>query len=301
MKIVILGAGGIGGFYGALLQRAGIDVRFVARGATLEELKTNGITVESPLGDFSLPVVACHATCAEIDDADFIIVCVKRQQTEAVLDDLAPGIENGATVVTFQNGLDQHAIFDERFGSGRTIVGVPIVSVHQVAPGKYRHLANGQVVFGEPDGSMTDRLDAITAAFAGIGLPIEKTPAIRFVLWRKLLWNAAFNPVTYLTERSSHEILRQPETNRVIRRIMAEAVAVAQAEGIPLTNADAEGMIAQTLALPDIVTSMLVDRQHGRSIEVEEIPGEVVHRGEKHGIPTPTVDTIYSLLKLMQA
>ena len=297
-RIVVYGAGAVGSFFGGLLARAGRDVRFVARGARLSAMRSEGLRISSLiLGDIRVAPVRVEDRAALLGPADLALVCVKVQQTPAILDDLAAS-DTGATIfLPLQNGIEADRVLGARFGVERIASTVVYVGAEVEASGTVRHVASGTLVIGSRLGIGPAALDRVREALSAQGMAVRVSSDIQRQLWHKLMWNTSFNGVSALTLRSSRGLLGVPETRAFIREVMNEVVAVAAAHGVAMTAADVDRSIADTERLPPIRTSMLADRERGSELEVEALVGVIVRYGRSKGIPTPATAALYSLLK----
>jgi 2-dehydropantoate 2-reductase len=298
VKILVYGAGGVGSFYGALLVRAGHDVHFVARGAQLEAIRTRGIRIVSqPLGQIVVPPVAATTRAAAAGVAGLALVCVKAHQTAAILDDLATAVGPDTIVLPLQNGVECDEILAARFGRAR----VPAASVYVGAtldePGVVTHLARGLILIGAPPGFDAARLPGLRDTLASTGLPVETSDQIQKEQWRKLVWNASFNPACAIVQRGPHDLMAIPEARTLLLGLMREVLAVAKTLGFTFPESEAEDQLAYTEKLPRIRTSMDVDRERGRAMETEALVGVVVRKGRELGVPTPFSQAVYALLK----
>ena len=302
MRIVVYGAGGVGAFFGGLLSRGGQDVRFVARGAQLHALRTEGLRIDSLLlGDVRLGPQQAYAHAADCGAADLVLICVKTHQTPAILDDLATVVSADTDIVTMQNGVDSDDVVAERFGRARVIPAVVYVGATLDAPGVVTHVAAGTIVIGAREGVDASRLPAVRDALAKSGQPVRISSDVQRERWTKLIWNAAFNTVSAVTSRTPRELLDVPEARALLVGIMREVVAVARAQGIALGESDVDQQLAWTEKASAVRTSMMVDRERGRSMETDALIGVVVRRGQEHGVPTPFSETLLALLKAMEA
>lgn len=301
MQIVVYGAGAVGCFWGALLARAGHDVRFIARGAQLEALRTSGLRITSEtLGEITLQPVSAAARAIGGAPADLVLLSVKVHQTPPVLDDLASVVDGGSVVLPMQNGLDADDLLRERFGDARVLSSVVYVGAAIAHPGVVRHAARGLLIVGNPYGVPDARYRAVVEALGAPGLTIRPVEDIHYERWYKLMWNASFNAVSALTFQTSRPILQEASTRSVVEAAMRETAAVARASGIALTDADVDRSLAETDRLPSIRTSMLDDREHGRPMEIDGLVGTVVRRGAERGVATPVLSTLYGLLTGMR-
>jgi 2-dehydropantoate 2-reductase len=298
MTIAVFGAGAVGGFFGALLTRAGQDVRFVARGAQLDALRRSGIDVQSTvLGHLRVPEVRATAHATEIGPVDVVLLCVKAHQTAAVLDGLTPLVAPDTVIVTLQNGVESDDVVAERFGRSRVIPAVVYVGATLEQPGHISHVAAGTIALGLPDGMPRSRVEGVRDLLATSGQPVRVVEDVRHDRWRKLLWNASFNTVSAITGRDPGDLLRRPETRALLAAIMCEVVAVARAQGIGLDDHDIEDQITWTERAGAIRTSTAVDRERGREMEIDALIGVVVRRGKQLDVPTPCSEVMLALLR----
>jgi 2-dehydropantoate 2-reductase len=290
VRIVVYGAGAVGSFWGAVLATAGYDVRFVARGEQLQALQTSGVHIlSSGLGDMIVPAQAT-GSASGLGPADLVLVCVKAHHTPEILDDLEQIAAEHTVFIALQNGIESDAILAGRFGGQRVLSAVVYVSASVEQPGTVRHVARGVLMLGNPYGVPSDRVDRVMEVLNAPGLRARLATDIERQRWYKLMWNTSFNAVSALTLRSSRSLLQIPAA-------MREVVAVGRAQGVALSEADIEKSIAETERLPPIRTSMLVDRERGRPMEIEALVGVVVRQGGEAGVPTPVASMLYALLK----
>ena len=306
MRVAVFGAGGVGAFYAGLLVRGGQDVRVVARGAQLEALRTRGLRIESlALGDVAVPPMRAAASAGEIGPVDLVLVAVKAHQTAGILESLAPLVGPGTLLMALQNGVESDDVLAGRFGAERVLSAVVYVGATLEEPGLVRHVAAGTLVIGRSTtlasvpgsrGSADDALERVREALASTGLPVRVSPDIERQRWHKLAWNASFNAVSALTLRSTRDLLGSAPSRELLTGIMREVIAVANARGIALGEADIEPLVSATEKAAPIRTSMLVDRERGRPMETDALVGVVVRKGREHGVPTPIASVLYALL-----
>ena len=302
MRIVVHGAGAVGGFFGGLLARAGQDVHFVARGAQLEALRARGLTIESPLiGRVSLPPLRASAHAADAGNAGLVLVCVKAHQTPGIVEDLSAVVTDETVILTMQNGVESDEVLAARFGRGRVLPAVVYVGATLDAPGVISHVAAGRIIFGSRGDADPSRVAAVRETLASCGQPVRISEDIQLDRWTKLLWNASFNTVSAITQQPPAALLALPETRALLIALMEEVVAVAQAQGIKVRPEDAQAQIAWTEQASDIRTSTMVDRERGRAMETDALLGVVVRKGRERGVPTPASGVVYALLKSVDA
>ncbi|MGE3579304.1 MAG: ketopantoate reductase family protein [Vicinamibacterales bacterium] len=301
MRIVVYGAGAVGGFWGALLARAGHDVRFIARGAQLDALQARGLRIASEaLGDIDVRPVAASAAAVGGPPADLVLLSVKTHQTPPVLEDLAAVVGPDTVLIPMQNGIDADDILRARWGDTHVLSAVVYVGAAVESPGVVRHAARGLLMLGNPYAVPADRFQAVLDTLGAPGLKVRAVEDIHRERWYKLMWNASFNAVSALTFQTTGPLLVNPYARQAIAASMRETAAVARASGVALSDEDVERSLAETEKLPPIRTSMLEDRERGRTMEVEALVGTVVRRGGERGVPTPVLATLYGLLAGMR-
>ena len=302
MKIVVYGAGAVGAFFGGMLARNGQDVQFVARGAHLEALQKRGILIESTLlGQVQVPPVHAAATAAHLHKGDLVLVCVKAHHTSAILNDLAEAVRDTTIIVPLQNGVESDEVLAGRFGRGRVATAVVYVGATLEAPGVVSHVSPGAIILGARLGFDPARLPAVRNVLATSGQQITISHDILHERWHKLIWNASFNSVSAIANMTPAQILAMPALRDLVIGIMREVVAVANAQGIMLREADIGEQIAWTDGATAIRTSMMIDRTTGRSMEVDAIIGVVVRKGQELGVPTPLSSALHALLQAADA
>lgn len=313
-KLLVVGAGAVGGYFGGKLCRAErTDVVFAARGPTLDALRKRGLSVKSVDGDFEIPSV----TAARLEDIDqrfdYVLVCVKHYNLEEALEHLQGVVGERTAVISLLNGFGAEERISTTVGSSRAFGGVAYVGAHVEEPGVIVHASAGRIAVGslpvpqETSSSpapMGPRSDERLLTFARLcddaGFRCDVSQDIIREQWRKLIWNAAINAVTALGRSSVSEALSISDGVAVVRAAMIEALMVGQSYGIRLDPSDIETFLAHA-GEADIRTSMEIDVERGRRIEADAINGAVVRKARGVGVPTPVNQTLYSLLKLLDA
>jgi 2-dehydropantoate 2-reductase len=317
VKIVIAGAGAIGGYIGARLARAGGDVVLFARGPHLQAMRERGVRVISADGDFEVKP-AVTGDLSTIGRADVVFLGVKAHGLTALAPQLRPLFGPETVVVSTQNGIPWwyfQGIGGEREGwrlervdpggaiaaaiEPRRVVGsLAYFATDIVEPGVIRHTEGNRISLGEPDGSRSDRCRALAEALIAAGFRAPVTTRFRTEVWVKLLGNVAFNPISALTGGTLEELVRHRDASAVIREVMAETEAVAARLAITLPIS-----IDQRMAGAEKVgahkTSMLQDLEAGRPMELDAIVGAVVELGDRLGVPLPSTRTVYACAKLL--
>ena len=298
MRIAIVGAGGVGGYFGAKLARAGESVVMLARGAHLDAIRRHGLRVRSAVdGEFTVKADAVESF-ADQAPVDMALFCVKSFDTREAAEALRPVLGRDTGVVSLQNGVDNEEILDDVLGAGRALGGAAFVFSTIESPGVIAHTLLGRIVFGELDGRVSERATRLRDALAAAGVPVELSTEVRRVLWEKYLLISAQAGTTALTRAPIGVIRQIPETWRMYRRIVEELAAVARAAGVTLPADVVETIIKNASALaPTAFSSLHHDLVHGRRLELEALHGHAVRLGERLGVPTPTVFAVYAALK----
>ncbi len=290
MRILIVGAGALGGFYGALLARAGNEVTVLARGAALEAVRDRGLTVESArYGSFTQPV----KVISEPGDAgghDLIFFAVKAYDLDATARQIAPSVTDGVTLLAVQNGIEHPQQLAGYVGEAAVMPGVVYVSTTVTAPGVISHVGGpGLLQLGDAFGENPERLERIAALFREAGLPVETYPDLWPMLWRKFAAICAMSGLAALNRLTLAQMFAVPETRQLYRDTMNEVVQVAIARGVDLPAATADELMGMLDAMPALPErgSMAYDLFAGRRIEIETLNGSAVRLGEAAGVATP--------------
>jgi 2-dehydropantoate 2-reductase len=301
MRIAVVGSGGIGGYYGALLAKAGHDVAFIARGAHLEAMQRRGLTVRTPEGESTIPVTAV-ADSSTLAPVDLVLFCVKSYDTDAAARALPPLMARDTAVVTFQNGVDNVEAIASVVGTGAVLAGVVYVALQLGGPGVVvRTGGEGKIVFGEFGRGLTERVQRIAGAFQQGGVPHQVVTDIDRVLWEKFLFITGVGGVTALARSAIGPLLASAEGRALVTASCEEIAAVALAQAAPLPASAVERAIEQAATLPpQWRSSMARDLEEGRRLEVEALSGAVVRRGLALDVPTPIHRTMAACLAVHQ-
>lgn len=298
MKIVVMGTGGVGGYYGALLAKQGHEVTFIARGAHLEAIRKNGLQIKSIHGDFTISPAQAADTPAQIGAVDLILFCVKAYDTDEAVQKLKPIVTKETIVLSLQNGVDAVERIGNVIGVEQVIGGATWISSAIEAPGIVRQISQfRRVVFGELDGRVTPRLQSIFEAFKETGITVETTDNILKILWTKFVFISAASSFGSLTRLPMGAYRSVAETRKMLISLMKEVEAVARKLGM---NLDAD-VVEKSLefmdnAAPHIKASMQLDVESGRQFELEAMVGVIGRKGRELKVPTPTADMIYAAL-----
>ena len=298
MKIAVYGAGGVGGYYGAVLARAGYEVSLVARGEHLAAIRQCGLRVLSPNGDFTVHPAAATDDPAEIGEVDAVIVAVKSPHLAAVRDGIAPLLGPDTLVVPLLNGVNAHETLLPAVGRARMAKGLTRIVSEISRPGEIRHVGlEPYVAMAEWDGGTSPRVEALVRALIEAGVQAEVPPDIDAALWFKFLMICSIGGVCAACRMPVGPVRTLPETRELLRLAMQEVADVARAHGIALP-ADAVTRalrIADTLP-PEGTSSLQRDLAAGVPSELDDWSGAAVRLGARAGVPTPLQSFIYSVL-----
>jgi 2-dehydropantoate 2-reductase len=298
MKIGVVGAGGIGGYYGACLARAGSEVGLIARGDHLAALREGGLRVRSNDGDFTVRVLASDDP-GEIGPCDAVLFCVKSYDTDQASALLEPLLKPETAVLSLQNGVDNEQKIAARIGSQHVLGGVSFILAHIVEPGVVEQVGSvRRVVFGELDGSRSERVTRLLAEFRAAEIDTDLADDIHVVLWDKFAYLCALAGLTAVTRLPIDKLLEVPDSRELFRRLVGEVALVARAEGVALADdiVDQKTAFAESLG-PDSYSSLHHDLVTGHRLELDSLHGELTRRASRHGIPVPVSEMIYSLLR----
>lgn len=299
MRIAIMGAGAVGGYFGGLLSRAGHAVTFIARGAHLAAMRERGLRLETPAGQIVVDGARFVEQPSEAGPCDVVLFAVKAYDIETAAAPLKLLVDGGACVVSVLNGVDHQDRVASVLGQGSVLGGLAMVSGVIVEPGLIRYTSSmSGLRFGEADGSMSERATAFRDACAGAGFTADLLPDIRAAQWAKFVGLATNAALTSLFRLPAGYIYHDAEIIPMATRAFAEVAAVARAEGVDLP-AD---IVPRTLALHQsfpktMYASMYHDLAKGRPLELDSFSGHVVRRGRALGVATPVHEMAWLALK----
>jgi 2-dehydropantoate 2-reductase len=303
MKITIIGAGGVGGYFGAKLAKAGCEVGFVARGAHLAAIRQEGLRVESQLGDIHLPDVRVSDDPAAFAAPDYVFVCVKLWDTEAALRLLSKVIAPRTTLLSFQNGVQKDDLMRKIAGEKAVMGGVAYIGAGIARPGVIRHTGTMQkLAFGEFDGARSERAVALLDACSRAGIDAEISPDIRRAIWEKFVFIVGLSALTSTTRKSIGPVRSNPRSRALLLEAMKETVAVGRAQDVNLPEDFAEKRMAFVDTLPaEMTSSMHHDLEASKRLELDWLSGAVVELGKAVGIHTPVNRAITAILSVYAA
>lgn len=295
-NILVVGAGSVGGFFGAHLAKRNPNVSFLLRPKTLEAVKLNGLTIRSASGTFTVHPPAASDP-RELPQPDLIILGVKAFDLDEVMTQIEPVLTERTVLLTLQNGIDTEDRIIARTSRDCVVGGVAFIYSKIATPGVVDHYKKGAVAIGELMGHESDRLLKIRDLFTAAGIPCHLSKDIRRSKWEKMCWNCVFNPITVLINDKVARALDHPEMMRVIHQIVGEVAAVSAAVKVPLPADMPERVVKATQEIRDIHTSMYDDWKAGRQTEIAYLNGFIVQKARELGIPTPVNEAMTAMIK----
>lgn len=311
-RIAVVGAGAVGGYFGGMLARAGAPVTLIGRKTHVDAMLRDGLLLERLQGQERIRVAASTEIGAT-RDAEVIMICVKTVDTETTALALQPHLQAGATVLSFQNGVDNV----ERMRTAAQLDAIPAVvyvAAAMAGPGHIRHSGRGDLVIGhlapavgmdtratDSDSTTTQRLSGLAETFARAEIPCRISEDIRTELWTKMAINCAFNAISALGRARYGQMAQFPDVLEILKAALVETVAIARAEGVPLQDA---AMVKAAEALAGAMTqassSTAQDIERGRPTEIDSLNGYIARRGAQLGVPTPVNRMLHALVKLLE-
>jgi 2-dehydropantoate 2-reductase len=319
MKVTIVGAGAIGAYVGTRLALAGDEVTFIARGANLEAIRARGVRLVSSDGSEEVATnVRVTSDYAEVGPQDMVVLTIKAHQVEAVAPQVPQLFGPDTIVVPMQNGIpywyfyrhagalagtrvesvDPSGLISRNIPEQRVIGCVVYPAAELTAPGVVKHIEGNRFPVGEPDGSESDRVTRVSQCFIASGLQAPILPDIRSEIWLKLWGNLTFNPISALSRATLASICQYPPSRALAMAMMTEAQAIAGKLGVSF-RVPLEKRIAGAERVGHHKTSMLQDVEAGRALEIDALLGSVVELARLTGTPSPCIDTVFALTKLL--
>ena len=298
MKVLVMGSGGVGGYYGGILSRTGHDVTLVARGQHLEAIRRNGLRVESVhSGDFTVRTGVTDRP-NQVHTAELVLFCVKSYDNDQAIELIRPAVGPETSILTLQNGIGSGDQIAAALGPARVLLGVTSIDSQKRKSGVVAETGEPpRIVFGEEDGRITDRAVAIRDAMDGAGVPIELSTNVMKALWEKLVRVCAWSGMICVTRTFFPEILETPQAAEMTTQILQEAAAVARAKGVALADNFAATVIEKFRAVKGTpVSSMFTDLRNEGRLEVAVLNGAISRIGQDVGVPTPVNDFITACL-----
>ena len=302
MKFAILGSGAVGGYFGAKLARAGQDVTFIARGAHLEAIRANGLAVKSPtLGDFHVRAAA-ESDTTKIGPVDVVMVAVKAYDNATALPMLTPMIGPDTVVLTLQNGVDSVNEVAAVVGEAHVLGGTTYVATALEGPGLIVQTGvHRSIIFGEVFGEhrqVSPRVQAIADIFATADIQVTPVADARVPIWDKFVYLVAFSGFTGASRLAIGHLWKFPHVQEMFYATSREIAAIAQAEGVTISANRFDTLKDYMDHIPPTTrSSLLIDLEQGKRIEVEALQGAAVRRAQRLGVPVPITATLYAVLK----
>jgi 2-dehydropantoate 2-reductase len=298
MKVAVMGTGAIGGYLGARLAAAGAQVTFIARGAHLAAIRAAGVRVFSPLGDVTIAPAPATDDPRTVGAVDVVLLGTKLYDVEAAAQGIVPMLHDDTAVICLQNGVDAPAIVERLHGAAHVVPSVVMINGEIASPGVIKHNAMNTLTVGELDGRASPRLERFVARANTAGIETTLSEDIRLEIWRKFLVLAPMAAISAMTRLPLARIRSEPETWRLAALGMREVVAVANAEGVRLTEQDVQKTLAFVMGMPETwKASLTVDLERGRRLEVDWFSGAVCRLGEAAKIDTPFHRVALGVLK----
>ena len=303
MRIAVIGVGGVGGYFGGLLARAGEDVTFVARGEQLRALQQCGLTVKSVEGEFNVFPLKVVGAISELHDIDLVLVATKTYDRDAVAAELAGAVKSTTIVIPLLNGIDNDEHIRERLPVGEVHPGLAYIISARTSPGTIEQTAGPRtLIFGDRSRHENQRLREIEALMRRAGILATYSTTIEYELWTKFLWITTFAGITSLCRAPIGRIVNDERGYAWFLSCFDEGMSVARAHGVEL----GDNPRAETVKKAEnyrqtgshAKASMLVDIEHGRQTEIESLNGKIVELAERYGVKVPIHEAIYNAVRI---
>ncbi|GAB4154494.1 MAG: putative 2-dehydropantoate 2-reductase [Cyanobacteria bacterium J069] len=305
LTYAILGTGALGGYYGACLQKAGLEVHYLLR-SDYAHVKQHGLIVETPDGDFRLPQVNAYQSVQDMPRCDVVVVALKTTQNHLLPDLLPPVVKDEGVVLVLQNGLGVEAAAAAIAGAERILGGLCFLCSNKVGPGHIRHLDYKKIAMGEYSATgaavgITERLRRIAADFEQAGIPIELAADLVLARWKKLMWNIPFNGLSVVLNATTQEMMANPDSLALAEALMREVMQGAAAQGRAIAPEFVQTMLVHTAEMQPYRTSMKIDYDEQRPLEVEAMYGSPLRAAQAAGVQLPQIQTLYQQLRFLDA
>jgi 2-dehydropantoate 2-reductase len=303
-RYAIIGTGGLGGFYGGSLARAGLDVHFLLHG-DYEHVRQHGLRVDSVDGDFVLARVNAYGRAADMPRCDVVAVALKTTANDLLAELLPPVIADDGVVLVLQNGLGVEEQVAGIVGPDRVMGGLCFLCSSKVGPGHIRHLDYGYITLAEYDSmrrpkGITGRMLAVGGDFQAAGIRVNYAEDLVLARWKKLVWNVPFNGLTALLDATTDRVMANEHSRALAEGLMREVAGAAlSAAGREVPEAFITSQLDDTARMAPYSPSMLLDCRAGRPMEIEAIFGAPLRAAAGAGCPTPQMEAMYRLLKFM--
>jgi 2-dehydropantoate 2-reductase len=301
----ILGTGAIGGFYGAKLQQLGIDVHFLLH-SDYQQVFRQGLSIESPTGSFTLFPVQAYNDPEKMPACDVVIVALKTTQNHLLPQLLPPVIKDDGVVVILQNGLGIEPQVAEIVNAKRVIGGLCFICSNKVGKGHIRHLDYGMITMGEyqenyQPGGITTRIQQIAEDFNNAGIPVELSENLLLARWKKLVWNIPYNGLSVVLNAKTDELMNAPDSRILVEEIMREVLRGAKGYDCMISEEFIQKMLNHTEKMTPYLTSMKLDYDEKRPLEIEAIIGNPWRMATEKGVDLPYIGMLYRQLKFLDS
>ncbi|NJL37596.1 MAG: putative 2-dehydropantoate 2-reductase [Leptolyngbyaceae cyanobacterium RM2_2_4] len=299
----ILGTGALGGFYGARLQQAGAEVHFLLR-SDYQHVRQHGLTIDSVQGNFKLPQVHAYASVEQMPPCDVIVVALKTTQNYLLPQLLPPLVSETSTVLVLQNGLGVEAEAAQIVGAEKVIGGLCFLCSNKIAPGHIHHLDYGAIALGhysddnQPCG-ITRQMSEIADDFRRANVSIDLKDDLFLARWQKLVWNIPFNGLSVVLNATTEEMMTNPAVQKLAEQIMREVQMAAEAYGRSLPDSYIQKMLDHTAKMKPYRTSMKIDYDERRPLEIEAIFGKPLNLAQQAGAQIPRIEMLYQQLQFL--
>lgn len=300
-RVAIVGAGAVGCYYGGRLVQHGQDVHWLLR-SDYDHIRQYGMQIQSRDGDFALPPAGLNVyrSPETMPKADLVLVTVKTTANGHFRELITPLLHESTAILTLQNGLGNEQQLADLFGMQRVLGGLAFVCINRIAPGQIRHTDYGLIKIGEFGRPISQRLRQIAAMFNTSNVKCEMLQDVNYGRWEKLIWNVPFNGLGACLGLTTDCIVNHPEGLELARGLMEEVLATAHAAGIKLDAALVEQNINKTLTMGPYRSSMQIDRETGRAIELDAIIGQPLKVARRFSCSTPRLSTLYAMLAMQE-
>lgn len=301
----ILGTGALGGFYGACLQRTGLEVHFLLK-SDYEHVSQQGLRIESVAGDFTLPHVHAYADIQQMPACDVVVVALKTTHNHLLPQLLPSVLKEDGVVLVLQNGLGVEAQVAEIVGAERVIGGLCFLCSNKVQPGHIRHLAYGQIKLaayasGYQSVGITERMRQIASDFEQAGISMQLAEDLLLARWQKLVWNIPYNGLSVVLNANTDELMGNHDTRALVEQLMREVVVGAAACDRIIPDSFVQQMLDYTVNMTPYQTSMKIDYDSKRPMEVETMFGNPLRATHQQGVRLPQIEMLYQQLKFLDS
>ncbi|MEO5363039.1 MAG: 2-dehydropantoate 2-reductase [Magnetococcus sp. DMHC-8] len=299
VRILVVGTGAVGGYYGAQLAKSGALVATTHR-SDFAVVREHGIHIDGINGSYHFQPVQVLQHVADFDGfPDYILVALKALGEIVTEEIIRPVVGPDTAILLLQNGVDTEENVIRAFPDNEVLSGLAFVCLNRTAPGQISHTCYGHLIIGRLPQGPSRSAHRLAQLFEEAGTPCPVTDNIVLERWKKLVWNAAFNPLSVLGQATTREILSHPDTAQLVQEIMTEVCRVAAATGHPLPEGIVQKNLEATRRMKPYKTSMLLDYWAGRSMEVDAILGNVIRAARRHHVAVPRMETVHALLSLL--